>query len=250
MIFVMKVGLFIPCYINAVFPQVGVASYKLLKSLGVDVEYPVDQTCCGQPMGNAGFEREAAGLAHRFDEKFKDYDCIVGPSASCVVFVRDHYGRLRARPECRCASEDKIYELCEFVHDVLKPARLKARFPHKVSLQNSCHGVRLLHLSSCSEQNVPYYNKMCNLLSLVEGVEVVEPIRPDECCGFGGMFSVEESAVSVQMTRDKVRRHLDTGAEYITGADSSCLMSQHGIISAEKLPIKTIHIVEILAAGL
>ena len=201
-------------------------------------------------MGNAGFEREAAGLAHRFDEKFKDYDCIVGPSASCVVFVRDHYGRLRARSECRCASEDKIYELCEFVHDVLKPARLKTRFPHKVSLQNSCHGVRLLHLSSCSEQNVPYYNKMRNLLSLVEGVEVVEPIRPDECCGFGGMFSVEESAVSVQMTRDKVRRHLDTGAEYITGADSSCLMSQHGIISAEKLPIKTIHIVEILAAGL
>ena len=246
----MKVGLFIPCYINAVYPQVGIASYKLLKSLGVDVEYPEDQTCCGQPMANAGFEKEAVNLAHRFDEKFKDYDYIVGPSASCVVFVRDHFGNLRPQPDHRCASEGKVYEICEFIHDVVKPDKLKAHFPHKVSLQNSCHGVRLLHLSSCSEQNIPYFNKMRDLLSMVDGIEVVEPERPDECCGFGGMFSVEESAVSVQMAHDKVHRHVATGAEYITGADSSCLMSQQGLINREKLPIKTIHIVEILAAGL
>lgn len=246
----MRVGLFIPCYINAVFPQVGIASYKLLKSLGVDVDYPEDQTCCGQPMGNAGFENEAVSLAKRFDEKFKDYDYIVGPSASCVVFVRDNYGRLRIQPNHQCASEGKIYEICEFIHDVVKPTHLKAKFPHKVSLQNSCHGVRLLHLSSCSEQNVPYFNKMRDLLTMVEGCEVVEPERPDECCGFGGMFSIEEKAVSVQMAHDKVQRHLATGAEYITGADSSCLMSQNGIIASEKLPLKTIHIVEILAAGL
>ncbi len=246
----MKVGLFIPCYINAVYPQVGVASFKLLKSLGVDVDYPLDQTCCGQPMANAGFEEESVELAKRFDRLFEQYDYIVGPSASCVVFVRDHYGQLLAKEPHRCVSEGKIYDICEFIHDVVKPTSLQASFPHKVSIQNSCHGVRLMHLSSPSELNIPYYNKLRDLLSLVKDIEVVEPERPDECCGFGGMFAVEEHAVSGQMGRDKVKRHIDTGAEYIVGADGSCLMHQNGIIAREKLPIKTIHIVEVLAAGL
>ena len=223
----MKVGLFIPCYINAVYPQVGVASFKLLKSLGVDVDYPLDQTCCGQPMANAGFENEAVELARRFDQLFEKYDYIVGPSASCVVFVRDNYGRLLAEEKHRCASEGKVYDICEFIHDVVKPASLQASFPH-----------------------IPYYNKLRDLLSLVRDIEIVEPERPDECCGFGGMFAVEEHAVSGQMGRDKVQRHLATGAEYIVGADSSCLMHQNGIIARENFPIKTIHIVEILAAGL
>ena len=199
----MKVGLFIPCYINAVYPEVGVASYKLLKSLGVDVDYPLDQTCCGQPMANAGFE-----------------------------------------------NEGKIYDICEFIHDVVKPSSLQASFPHKVSIQNSCHGVRLMKLSSPSELNIPYYNKLRDLLSLVKDITIVEPERPDECCGFGGMFAVEEHDVSGQMGRDKVKRHMATGAEYIVGADGSCLMHQNGIISREKLPIKTIHIVQVLATGL
>lgn len=246
----MKVGLFIPCYINAVYPQVGIASYKLLKSVGVDVDYPLDQTCCGQPMANAGFEDEAKELAKRFDRLFKDYDYIVGPSASCVVFVRDHYGNLLAKEPHRCASENRIYDICEFLHDIVKPTSLKAYFPHKVSLQNSCHGVRLMHLSSPSELHIPYFNKLRDLLSLVKGIEVVEPEHQDECCGFGGMFSVEEPDVSAQMGRDKIRHHMDTGAEYITGADSSCLMHQAGLIAREKYPIKTIHIVEILSAGL
>lgn len=246
----MKVGLFIPCYINAVYPNVGIASYKLLKSLGVDVDYPLDQTCCGQPMANAGFEDESVKLASRFDKLFEGYDYIVGPSASCVVFVRDNYGRLLAKEEHRCASEERIYDICEFIHDIIKPEKLNARFPHRVSLQNSCHGVRLMKLSSPSELNIPYFNKLRDLLSLVDGIEVVEPEHPDECCGFGGMFSVEEHAVSGQMGRDKLKHHMDTGAEYITGADSSCLMHQQGIINREKYPIKTIHIVEILASGL
>ena len=227
----MKVGLFIPCYINAVYPQVGIASYKLLKSLGVDVDYPLNQTCCGQPMANAGFENKAVDLARHFDEQFKNYDYIVGPSASCVVFVRDNYSRLLKEDKHRCASEGKIYDICEFIHDIVKPSSLKAKFPHKVSLQNSCHGVRLMKLSSASELNIPYFSKLRDLLSLVEGVEVVEPERKDECC-------------------DKVMRHIATGAEYIVGADSSCLMHQNGIIARDKLPIKTLHIVEILAAGL
>lgn len=244
----MKVGLFIPCYINAIYPQVGVASYKLLKSLGVDVGYPLDQTCCGQPMANAGFEDESVKLAEQFEERFKGYDYIVGPSASCVVFVRDNYGRLLKRHTCECSG--KVYDLCEFVHDVIKPVKLTARFPHKVSLQDSCHGVRLLHLSAPTELNIPYYNKLKDLLSLVEGIEVMEPDRPDECCGFGGMFAIEEAAVSVCMGQDKVERHIKTGAEYIVGADSSCLMHLEGVIQREKKPIKTIHMAEILASGL
>lgn len=246
----MKIGLFIPCYINALYPQVGEASWKLLKSLGLDVDYPLDQTCCGQPMANAGFEKDARGLADDFDEKFKDYDYIVGPSASCAVFVRDHYGKLLEDKPHRCRAEEKIYEICEFIHDVVRPSSLNASFPHKVSLHNSCHGVRLMRLSSPSELNIPYYNKLKDLLSMVKDIEVAEPERADECCGFGGMFSIEEDAVSAEMGRSKVRRHMATGAEYITGADSSCLMHQQGIIDREHLPIKTIHIVEILASGL
>lgn len=246
----MKVGLFVPCYINAVYPHVAEASYKLLKSLGVEVGYPEDQTCCGQPMANAGFEDEARNLAERLDRLFEGYDYIVGPSASCVVFIRDHYGRLLEGRPHRCAAEGKIYDVCEFVHDVLRPSHLNVSFSHKVSIQNSCHGVRLMHLSSPSEMNIPYYNKLRDLLSLVKDIEIVEPERRDECCGFGGMFSVEEPNVSGRMGRDKVERHIATGAEYITGADSSCLMHQSGIISRYKLPIKTIHIVEILSYGL
>lgn len=242
----MKVGLFIPCYVNAVFPEVGMASLHLLQQLGLDVEYPERQTCCGQPMGNAGFESEARPLARHFEEVFRGYDYVVGPSASCVSFVRDHYGRLL--PEgSRCQSEGRVMEICEFVHDVVRPQSLGVRFPHKVSLQNSCHGVRLLGLSSASELNVPHFNKLRDLLSMVEGCEVVEPERPDECCGFGGMFAVEEHAVSGQMGRDKVHRHVATGAEFIVGADCSCLMHQRGIIEREHLPIRTLHIAQILA---
>ena len=244
----MTIGLFIPCYINAIYPNVGVASYKLLKSFGLDVDYPIDQTCCGQPMANAGFESEAEKLAMQFEAKFKAYDYIVGPSASCVAFVRDNYGHLIKQHTCSSAA--KVYDLCEFIHDIVKPASLRAKFPHKVSLQNSCHGVRLLHLSSASEINIPYYSKLRDLLSLVEGIEIVEPERADECCGFGGMFAIEENAVSVCMGQDKVKRHLATGAEYIVGADSSCLMHLEGVIKREESPIKTIHIAEILASEL
>jgi len=246
----MKIGLFIPCYVNAVYPQVGVASYKLLRSLGLDVTYPVDQTCCGQPMANAGFENEAGKLVDRFEEMFKDYDYIVGPSASCVAYVRCYHPGIMARKGHECKSAGKIYDICEFIHDVVKPEKLPASFPHKVSLHNSCHGVRELFLSEPSELARPYYNKLLDLLCMVQGITLFEPENRDECCGFGGMFSVEEPDVSVCMAQDKIRHHMDTGAEYITGADSSCLMHMQGVIDRQKLPIKTIHIVEILASGL
>ena len=222
----MKVGLFIPCYINAIYPNVGVASYRLLKSLGVDVDYPLDQTCCGQPMANAGFEDESMKLALRFDDLFREYDYIVGPSASCVAFVKENHPGILEKEGHVCQSAGKIYDICEFIHDVLKPSKIPARFPHKVSIHNSCHGVRELLISAPTELNIPYYNKLRDLLNLVEGIE----------------------EVSVCMGRDKVKDHIATGAEYIVGADSSCLMHMQGVIKREHLPIQIIHIVEILAS--
>ena len=115
----MKVGLFIPCYINAVYPEVGIASYKLLRHVGVDVDYPMDQTCCGQPMANAGFEDEAARLALRMEEQFKNYDYVVGPSASCVAFVKENHPHILGKRDHVCMNSKKIYDICEFLHDVV-----------------------------------------------------------------------------------------------------------------------------------
>ncbi len=243
----MKIGLFVPCYVDALYPEVGVATYKLLKSLGFDVDYPEKQTCCGQPMGNAGFQNKAEKLVENYDELFKGYDYVVAPSASCAAYVRFFHPGI-VNHECEAAK--KTMDLVEFLHDVVKPTSLKAKFPHKVSLHNSCHGVRELGLSSPTERNVPRFNKIKDLLQLVEGITVVEPERPDECCGFGGMFSVEEPAVSTRMGQDKLRRHMETGAEYITGPDSSCLMHLQGIAKKSGKSIQFIHVAQILAAGL
>lgn len=244
----MKIGLFVPCYVDALYPEVGVSTWRLLRSLGLDVDYPERQTCCGQPMGNAGFEHMAEPLARQFDELFAPYDYVVAPSASCAAYVRCFHPNLMKERTCEAAG--KTMDIVEFLHDVVKIDSLPARFPHKVSVHNSCHGVRELGLSSPSERNIPRYNKVIDLLKLVDGIEVVEPERPDECCGFGGMFAVEEKAVSRRMGIDKVRRHMATGAEYVTGPDSSCLMHMQGIAEKEQLPIKFIHVAQILSAGL
>lgn len=205
----MKIALFIPCYINALYPQVGEASYRLLRSLGLDVDYPLEQTCCGQPMANAGYERDAQPLAERMEELFAGYDYVVGPSASCVSFVREGYPRLVPHADGRPCLASRIYEICEFVHDVVRPERLDASFHHKVSIHNSCHGVRLMGLSTPSELNIPYRSKLRDLLALVEGVEVFEPARVDECCGFGGMFAVEEIPSAFDADAMEDARELD-----------------------------------------
>ncbi len=252
----MKVGLFIPCYVDAVYPEVGLATWKLLKHLGVDVTYPEKQTCCGQPMANAGFERQAIPLAEKFEEKFKTFDYVVSPSVSCTAFIRLNYPRLLGGKSAQhtevheCETAKRCMDVVEFLHDVLKVDRRLGTFPHKVSLHNSCHGVRELGLSSPSEQHVKQFNKIKDLLELVDGIDVVEPKRHDECCGFGGMFSIEETAVSAQMGKDKVERHIQTGAEYVTSPDCSCLMHMAGVAKKEGMNIKFKHVVEILAAGL
>lgn len=246
----MKIGLFIPCYVDALYPEVGVSTFKLLRSLGLDVDYPEKQTCCGQPMGNAGFERMAEPLAEKFDTLFSGYDYVVAPSASCAAYVRFFHPTMMEKAGHTCQAAGKTMDLVEFLHDVLQVKSLPARFPHRVSVHNSCHGVRELGLSSPSERNVPRFNKIIDLLRLVEGIEVMEPERPDECCGFGGMFAVEETAVSARMGLDKLRRHMATGAEYITGPDSSCLMHMQGVARKQGLDIKFIHVAQILSSGL
>ena len=245
----MKIGLFIPCYVDVVYPEVGVATYKLLTHLGLDVDYPLNQTCCGQPMASAGFEKQAIPLAEKFEDKFKGFDYVVAPSVSCTAFVKLNYPRL-LKGHHECTTSEKIMDVVEFLHDVIRVDRRLGTFPHKVSLHNSCHGVRELGLSSPSEENVPKFNKIKDLLELVDGIQVVEPERPDECCGFGGMFAIEETAVSAQMGRDKVERHIQTGASYVTGPDCSCLMHMAGIAKKEGMNIQFKHVVEILAAGL
>ena len=245
----MKIGLFIPCYVDAVYPEVGVATYKLLKHLGIDVTYPLNQTCCGQPMANAGFEKMAVPLAEKFEDKFMEFDYVVAPSVSCTAFVKLNYPRL-LKGKHECVTSEKIMDVVEFLHDVVKVNRKLGTFPHKVSLHNSCHGVRELGLSSPSEQHEHKFNKIKDLLELVEGITVLEPERPDECCGFGGMFSIEETAVCAQMGKDKVERHMATGARFITGPDCSCLMHMAGVAKKNGLEVQFKHVVEILAAGL
>ena len=242
----MKIGLFIPCYVDALYPEVGVATYQLLTSLGLDVEYPLNQTCCGQPMANAGFETMAETMADKMDKLFAGFDHVVAPSASCTAFIKLNYPHI-LKGKHECITSKKITDVVEFLHDVLQVKSLPSRFPHVVSIHNSCHGVRELGLSSPSERNIPRYSKIKDLLSLVEGITIKEPERPDECCGFGGMFSVEKPDISVRMGTDKLERHIATGAEFITGPDSSCLMHMQGIARRLNKPIKFIHVAEILA---
>ena len=185
----MKIGLFIPCYVDAVYPEVGMATYKLLKHLGLDVTYPEKQTCCGQPMANAGFEKQAIPLAEKFEDLFSSFDYVVSPSVSCTAFIRLNYPRL-LNHECETAK--RCMDVVEFLHDVVKIDRRLGTFPHKVSLHNSCHGVRELGLSSPSEQHVLKFNKILvadNMISwdavelLVRlGVEIVcsEVISPSD----------------------------------------------------------------------
>ena len=200
-------------------------------------------------MANAGFEKMAVPLAEKFEDMFKVFDYVVAPSVSCTAFVKINYPRLLEGKK-KCVTAEKAMDVVEFLHDVVKVKSLPGAFEHKVSLHNSCHGVRELGLSSPSEMNVGKFNKIKDLLELKKGITVVEPERADECCGFGGMFSVEETTVSAQMGEDKVKRHIDTGAEYVTGPDCSCLMHMAGVAKKRGLEIQFIHAVEILAAGL
>jgi L-lactate dehydrogenase complex protein LldE len=241
----MKIGLFIPCYIDQFYPQVGKATLELLEKMGCEVDYPMNQTCCGQPMGNSGSEKESIQTAELFVKNFQHYDYIVAPTGSCVCYVKEHYDILEQTNATKQVREN-IYELSEFIIDILKIDKIDAVFRQKVGLHSSCHGQRGLRLAQSSEINAPFFSKQKQLLSMVQGLELIELDRPDECCGFGGTFCVTEEAVSVKMGIDKVADFIRNGAEVITAGDMSCLMHLEGIIKRQKYPVKVLHLAEIL----
>jgi L-lactate dehydrogenase complex protein LldE len=243
----MTVGLFIPCYVDQFYPDAAIATLQLLEKLGVTVVYPLNQTCCGQPMANSGFEHLTHGCNELFINNFADFDYIVAPSGSCVLHIRAHLHDTKQEDKA-AATRLKVYELTSFLTDVLQVRSLSARFPHKVGMHQSCHGQRGLKLSQMSELVAPEFSKPGSLLNMVKDIELIHLDRSDECCGFGGTFCVTEEAVSVKMGKDRVADHLAHGAEYITGVDMSCLMHMEGILKRQNSKVKVIHIAEILNA--
>ncbi len=243
----MQIGLFIPCYIDQLFPDVGLATVEVLEKHNVDIEFPREQTCCGQPMANTGCTEDTRPLAEKFLRIFKDYEYVVCPSGSCVAMVRHHYDRyLEGKPGFDDLKR-KTFELCEFLTDVLAVERIGGRFPHRVGLHNSCHGHRGLRLGQPSEIVGPPFNKVRSLLESIDGLQLTELNRPDECCGFGGTFAVNEEAVSSRMGLDRIGDHEQAGTEVLTAADMSCLMHMDGLIRRNKKKIPIMHVAQIFA---
>jgi L-lactate dehydrogenase complex protein LldE len=241
----MDVALFVPCYIDQLYPRVGLATAELLERQGVRVHFPEAQTCCGQPMANSGFFDDARQLARKMLDVFATYEHVVCPSGSCTSMVRNHYPELLPGDPRVAALRAKTRELCEFLHDVLQ-VRPRGRFDARVGLHQSCHALRELRTASGSERLVPPYSKTRALLEGIEGLQLAELSRADECCGFGGTFAVSEEAVSCAMGRDRVADHERAGAEVITGADSSCLMHLDGLIRRDGKKLRVLHIAELL----
>ena len=241
----MTVGLFIPCYVDQFYPQVAIATLQLLEKAGCKVEFPAKQTCCGQPMANSGYAHLTKSCNDLFISNFSGYDYIVCPSGSCTLHVKDHL-YAEGNEQLTKTLRKKVYELSEFLTDVIRLKQLASKFPYKVGMHQSCHGQRGLHLSQMTELIEEPYSKPGYLLNLVDGIELVKLDRADECCGFGGTFCVMEEAVSVKMGKDRVADHIRHEVEYITGVDMSCLMHLEGILRRQKSKVKVIHIAEIL----
>jgi L-lactate dehydrogenase complex protein LldE len=223
----MKVALFITCFNDTLFPGAGRAVVEVLERVGCSVEFPLEQTCCGQMHVNSGYEHEARGLMSRFARVFEGYDAVVSPSASCVAHVRE-----------RIPDAPHVYELTEFLVDRLGVVDVGASFPHRVTLHPTCHSLRLLEIG----------DRPVRLLREVRGIELVELEGARECCGFGGTFAVKNADTSMAMLSDKVRHVLDTRAEVCTSADTSCLMHIGGARSRGRTGVRTLHLAEILAA--
>ena len=235
----MKIGLFIPCYINQYYPNVGIATYKLLTSLGYEVEYPTAQTCCGQPLGNAGYERYTMDAQRHFNKTFERFEFVVSPSASCVFFVKEHREILQHRKQ-------EILELSEFLVKERLLEKINASFHKKVGVLQSCHGLRGLQLGRPSEIMERRSSTIIEILKKVKEIKLIELDRPDDCCGFGGTFSMKEADLSVKMGVDRLGDFMNSGAEVVTGTDMSCLMHLEGIINKRKLPLEVKHFSEII----
>jgi L-lactate dehydrogenase complex protein LldE len=234
----MRVALFVTCVNDLLFPDTGRAVVTILERLGHTVEFPADQTCCGQLHANSGYQAHAQPLVRGFARTFAGYDAIVAPSGSCVAMVRDAYPRLVPGDEPVSRVASRTYELSELLVDVLGVVDVGAAFRHRVAYHPTCHGLRLLRLG----------DKPHRLLSGVRGIELVELPGAEECCGFGGTFAVKNAGVSAAMLADKCAAAAGTGAAFLAAADNSCLAHIGGGLTRRGDPVRAIHYAEILAA--
>ena len=238
----MKIALFVPCFVDQLFPRVAIAGLEVLERLGLEVAVPEGAVCCGQPAANAGFERESEPALRAFADVFESWERIVVLSGSCAAHLRSH---------ARADVAERTMEFCAFLHDEVGAeavASLGAVFPQRVALHLGCHALRGLGLARPSEIQAAPFNKVQALLQTVNGLSFAELDRPDECCGFGGTFAVKNADTSMAMLSDKLRHVLDTRAEVCTAADTSCLMHIGGALRRQRAGTRVMHLAEILAA--
>jgi L-lactate dehydrogenase complex protein LldE len=221
----MRVSLFVTCFNDTLFPQTGRAVVRLLERLGCEVDFPFEQTCCGQMHMNSGYAKEGLALARRLERVFDGAEAVVCPSASCAGMLRHQVER-------------PVHELSEFLVDVLGAEDVGASFPHRVTFHPTCHSLRELGVG----------DRPLRLLQAVKGIDLVELGEARECCGFGGTFAVKNAEVSSAMLADKVRAVLDTRAEILCAADNSCLMHIGGALSRQRTGVRTMHLAEVLAS--
>jgi L-lactate dehydrogenase complex protein LldE len=240
----MRVALFVTCLVDGMFPDVGRATVRLLQRLGLQVEVPLSQTCCGQMHVNTGYPRQAVPVVGTHVDAFERYDAVVAPSASCVGSVRHQHEQVarsagaQQLAERAAAVAARTYELSEFLVDVLGVTDVGAYFPHRVTYHPTCHSLRLLRVGQ----------RPLQLLRAVRGIDLVELPAAESCCGFGGTFAVKNPEVSTAMLSDKVQHVLGTGAQVCTAGDSSCLMHIGGGLSRGRTGVRTLHLAEILAS--
>jgi L-lactate dehydrogenase complex protein LldE len=240
----MKVALMVTCINDSLFPETGKAVVRLLRRLGVEVDFPAGQTCCGQPMVNTGYLDEAVPVVRAFVDAFEGYDHVVTPSGSCAGSAR-HQHRLVARRSGDAglaaaveATSPRVLELSEFLVDVLRVEDVGAFFPHRVTYHPTCHSLRMLGVG----------DRPVRLLRAVRGIDLVDLPGADECCGFGGTFALKNPDTSVAIGSDKVRAVRSTGAEVLVAGDNSCLAHLGGLISRQRAGVRVVHLAEILAA--
>jgi len=234
------VSLFIPCFVDQLMPEVAIDAVKVLRRVGCEVDFPEDQTCCGQPAFNTGYWNEARPCAERFLRVFKHAEVIVCPSGSCTAMVRSFYPELLHGTALAVDAVElgrRTFELSEFLVKVKGITDVGAVFPHTVTYHAACHGLRELHLRE----------EPLTLLRHVKGLKLVEMAHFDECCGFGGTFSTKFESISVAMGRSKAENVAAAGAEYVTAIDPSCLMHLQGILGKQQARARTIHLASILA---
>ena len=240
----MKVALMVTCINDTLFPDTGKAVVRLLRRLGVDVEFPEQQSCCGQPMVNTGYLDEAVPVVRNFARAFAGYDAVVTPSGSCAGSVRHQHGIVARRSgdaaleRATAELSPRTYELSEFLVDVLGVVDVGAYFPHTVTYHPTCHSLRMLGVGDRPER----------LLRAVRGLRLVDLGDADQCCGFGGTFALKNSDTSVAMGSDKARHVVESGAEVLVAGDNSCLMHVGGLLSRQRSGIRVLHLADVLAS--